>query len=276
MLDGWGSDATLYAGGTELVVLLKYGLASYRRLIDLKGIPELRKIEVEDGEISIGAVATFGDLRRHSGLRSGWGELVELIEQTANPRVWAAGTLGGNLSFADPHSDPATLLICWEAELDLAGIEGIRRVPVEDFIHGPRQTDLRSSEIVTRVILPRREGTSSTTGFRRFSTLERPTANAAVSLQTDENGRVRRAAVVVGAAGPAPARVADAEAFVAGATVDELAERADHLVSVVSERVEPIEDNHGGADYKRHLAGELARRALLDALAKLGNGDSYT
>lgn len=276
MLDGWGADATLYAGGTELIVLLKYELAAYGRLIDLKGIPELRAIEFEDGETSIGAVATYGDLRHHSGLRDGWSELAALIEQTANPRVWAAGTLGGNLAFADPHSDPATLLIGWEAELELAGIEGARRVSVEDFIHGPRQTDLRRSEIVTRVILPQRQGASSGTGFRRFSTLERPTANAAVSLQTDGNGRVRRAAVVVGAAGPAPARVADAEALVAGATVDELAERADRLAAVVSESVETIEDNHGGADYKRHLAGELARRALLDALAKLGNGDSYT
>lgn len=274
MLDGWGSDATLYAGGTELVVLLKYGLASYRRLIDLKGIPELRKIEVEDGETSIGAVATFGDLRRHFGLRNGWSELVELIEQTANPRVWAVSTLGGNLSFADPHSDPATLLIGWEAELELAGIEGVRRVPVEDFIRGPRQTNLRRSEIVTRAILPRRQGASSGTGFRRFSTLERPTANAAVTLRTDGNGRVRHAAVVVGAVGPAPARVADAETLVVGSTVGELAERADHLAAIVSERVEPIEDNYGGVDYKRHLAGELARRALLDALARLG--ESYT
>jgi carbon-monoxide dehydrogenase medium subunit len=276
ILNRWGSDAALYAGGTELIVLLKYRLATYEHLIDLKSIPELQTIEVEDERASIGAVATYQQLRRHFDLRNRWGELVELVEQTANPRVWAAGTLGGNLSFADPHSDPATLLIGWGAELELTGVDGTRRVPVEDFIHGPMQTDLRHSEILTRIILARRQGRASSTGFRRFSTLERPTANAAVNLQTDESGCVQRAAVVVGAVGPTPARVVDAEALIAGAAVGELAGRTDQLAGVVSERVEPIEDNYGSVDYKRHLAGELTRRALLEALAKLGNGGSHT
>ena len=273
MLDGWGPDAALYAGGTELVVLLKYGLAVYEHLIDLKSLPELQSIEVEDGAASIGAVTTYQDLLRHSGLRRQWGELLYMIKQQGNPRVWAAGTLGGNLSFAEPHSDPATLLIGWRAELECAGAAGVRRVPVEDFIHGPLQTDLGPSEIVTRIILAR-QGARSGTGFRRLSMLERPTANAAVSLGTDGNGRVERATAVVGAVGPAATRVTDAEEIMVDTTVNELAERADHIAVVVSESVEPLEDGHGSADYKRHLAGELTRRALLEALAKLGNSGS--
>jgi len=271
MLDGWGSDAALYAGGTELVVLLKYGLAVYEHLIDLKSLPELQSIEVEDGAASIGAVATYRDLLRHSGLRRQWGELSHMIKQQGNPRVWAAGTLGGNLSFAESHSDPATLLISWRAELECAGAAGVRRVPVEDFIHGPLQTDLGPSEVITRIILAR-QGVRSGTGFQRLSMLERPTANAAVSLGTDGNGRVQRATAVVGAVGPAATRMTDAEEIMVDATFNELAERADHIAVVVSERVEPLEDGHGSADYKRHLAGELTRRALLEALAKLGNG----
>lgn len=274
MLDRWGPDATLYAGGTELVVLLKYGLAIYEHLIDLKSLPELQSIEVEDGAASIGAVATYQDILRHSGLRRQWGELSRMIKQQGNPRVWAAGTLGGNLSFAEPHSDPATLLVSWRAELECSGIDGVRRVPVEEFIHGPLQTDLGPSEVVTRIILARRQGARSGTGFRRLSMLERPTTNAAVSLETDGNGRVQRATAVVGAVGPAATRVADAEEIMVDTTVDELAERADHVAVVVSERVEPLEDGHGSADYKRHLAGELTRRALLDALAKLDNSNT--
>lgn len=274
MLDCWGPDATLYAGGTELVVLLKYGLAIYEHLIDLKSLPELQSIEVEDGAASIGAVATYQDLLRHSGLRRQWGELSQMIKQQGNPRVWAAGTLGGNLSFAEPHSDPATLLVGWRAELECFGIDGVRRVPVEDFIHGPLQTDLGPSELVARIILARRQGARSGTGFRRLSMLERPTANAAVSLETDGNGRIQRATAVVGAVGPAATRVTDAEEIMVDTTVAELAGRADHVAVVVSERVEPLEDGHGSADYKRHLAGELTRRALLDALAKLGNSQS--
>src|SRR5918911_1740620 len=161
MLESWGSNATLYAGGTELVVLLKYGLAVYEHLIDLKSIPELRTIEIEDRETSIGAVATYRDLIHHSNLRKKWGELPDLIEQTANPRVWAVGTLGGNLSFAEPHSDPATLLISWGAELELVGNDEMRRVPVEDFIYGPLRTGLRRTEMLTRIILPAQQGMSS-------------------------------------------------------------------------------------------------------------------
>ena len=273
MLDGFGPDAALYAGGTELVVLLKYGLAVYEHLIDLKCLPELQSIEVDDGGASIGAVATYRDLLRHSGLRRQWGELSQMIKQQGNPRVWAAGTLGGNLSFAEPHSDPATLLISWRAELECSGVNGVRRVPVEDFIQGPLQTDLGPTEIVTRIILSR-QGERSGTGFQRLSMLERPTANAAVSLETNGNGHVQRATAVVGAVGLKAKRLAEAEEIMINSTVEELAERADDVAVVVSERVEPLDDGHGGADYRRHLSGELTRRALLDALVKLSSSDS--
>jgi CO/xanthine dehydrogenase FAD-binding subunit len=90
-------------------VLLKYGLAVYEHLIDLKSLPELQSIEVEDGHASIGAVATYQRSTPSLWFAAPVGRIAYMIKQQGNPRVWAAGTLGGNLSFAEPHSDPATL-----------------------------------------------------------------------------------------------------------------------------------------------------------------------
>ena len=136
MLAGYGDAAGVYAGGTELLLAMKHDALQYDHLIDVKVIPGLDSIELHDGRIEIGATATHRSIERSALVREHQPVLAELESQVANVRVRATGTLGGNLCFAEPHSDPATLLLVLEATVTAEGPGGIREIPIEKLIAG--------------------------------------------------------------------------------------------------------------------------------------------
>src|SRR5437016_3618738 len=111
LLRQYGDDAALYCGGSELVLLMKLGFADYGHLIDLKGIDGLRVLHEHDGALHVGAATTHRQLERSPIVREGWPALARMERNVANVRVRTVGSLGGNLCFADPHSDPATFLL---------------------------------------------------------------------------------------------------------------------------------------------------------------------
>ena len=119
LVEEHGEDAALYAGGTELLLLMKLGFASFGHLVDVKPVAGLRTIERVDGVLRIGGTVTHREIERSPLVREGWPELAEMERHVANVRVRATGTLGGNLSFADPHSDPATFLLAAGASVRL-------------------------------------------------------------------------------------------------------------------------------------------------------------
>ncbi len=110
MLAEFGEKGRLYAGGTELLLAMKHDLLRYEHLVDVKTIPDLNKIEMKNGALMIGSTATHRAIERSSVVKQNLPVLAEMETQVANVRVRASGTLGGNLCFAEPHSDPATLL----------------------------------------------------------------------------------------------------------------------------------------------------------------------
>jgi CO/xanthine dehydrogenase FAD-binding subunit len=111
MLAHYGDEAGIYAGGTELLLAMKHSALNYRHLIDLKVVPGLNSIEVRNGSLEIGATATHRGIERSAAVQQHLPVLAEMESRVANVRVRATGTLGGNLCFAEPHSDPATLLL---------------------------------------------------------------------------------------------------------------------------------------------------------------------
>lgn len=264
-----GDDASLYAGGTELLLVMKEGLARFPYLVNLKTVPELGTIALSDdsSRLEIGALATHRQLERVALVRQHAPVLSEMESMVANVRVRAVGTLGGNLCFAEPHSDPATLLLAWGAEIELASTEGRRTLPIDQFMLGMFETARQPGEVMTRVLLPLLpDGTAG--AYVKFATHERPTATVAALVRV-QDGVVAAAHLAVGSVGPTPVRVTEAEDLMRGEAPSEALLQA--AAEYARRAVEPTDDLYGAEDYKRHLAGVLTGRALRQALAKAGH-----
>ena len=267
LLERYGEDAALYCGGTELLLLLKLGFASFGHLVDLKGIEELRGVRAENGGLVLGAAATHRELERSPLVIERLPALAAMERQVANLRVREVGTLGGNLCFSDPHSDPATFLLAVEAEVDCRrGGEASRRVPIADFVVGPYQTALREGEVLLAVRVPSLPP-GAAVAHAKFAVHERPAATVACFARVEE-GEVAEARVAVGSVGARPVRAREAEQLLVGAPAAELDRQ---LVGEACERAaeasEPVEDANGSADYKAQLVRVLVERTLREALA---------
>ena len=257
-----GEDAALYAGGTELLLAMKLGLAHWPHLIDLKQLPELDGVELEPDRVRIGARATHMEIERSPLIQAAVPGLSRLEGRIANVRVRAAGTLIGNICFGEPHADPPTLLAALGAEIELQGPGGRRTLPLIEFMTGAYENALQPEEIALAVRIPR-PGPGVQAGYRNFKVLERPCAGVAVVGRVEEGRFSSPPQVYAGSADEIPRAVPSEMLKGAGADDQEaLAE----LARQAARSVDPIDDLSGSAEYKRHLIGVLARRAALDVL----------
>jgi carbon-monoxide dehydrogenase medium subunit len=267
LLEEHGEDAVVYGGGTELVLLMKLGFAAYGHLVDVKPIAELSGIDVNDGTLRIGAAVTHRAIERSSIVAAGWPEFVRMERGLANIRVRAMGTLGGNLAFADPHSDPAAFLLAADARIVLGRGEARRRVPAADFILGPYTTALEPGELVVAIEVPALPAGAGMAHLR-FAFHERPAVTVSV-LARVVDGRIEEARVAVGSVGVMPVRATASEAMLVGLDaghVDAAALAA--AGESAAEASEPVTDPNGSAEYKRHLVAVLVGRAVRAAIAK--------
>lgn len=251
-----GEEAVLYAGGTELLLAMKMGLAHWPHLIDVKHIPDLQGIRIEDGVLVIGAVATHHMIQRDARVRTGWLALAKLEADVANVRVRAAGTLAGNLAFGEPHADPPAMLVALDATVVVAGSGGRRELSVEEFVVGPYETALGADELVVEIRVPP-IAEDARVAYRNFRILERPSIGVAVRVSVLDGRFAGAPTVVLGAVEETPRRL-DLSEF-AGAAV---AEAAREIGDAASAAVAPVDDLAGSAEYKAHLTGVLVRRLL--------------
>lgn len=260
MLTHFGDEAAIYAGGTELLLLMKEGLVHYPHLIDIKTIRLLDAITVDSAEqtLQIGSLATHYALEHSPLVRRHAPTLGEVESQIANVRVRVAGTIGGNLCFAEPHSDLATLLLAWGGSLHLDGPRGTRQVPIDEFFLGFLETTRQADEILTRITIPLLEK-GRAGAYEKFSLHERPMATAASFLAL-KNEVIQDARLVIGSVGPAPIRVIAAEAMLDGEHPS--AELFAAAGECARNATEATDDIYGSAEYKSHLACVLSKRAL--------------
>lgn len=267
LADRYGEDAAFYCGGTELLLLLKLGFASFGHLVDLKQIEELGGLRAEDGELVIGAAVTHRALERSDLVQERLPALAKMERRVANLRVREVGTLGGNLCFSDPHSDPATFLLALDAEVESRrGDEAARRTPISDFVVGPYQTSLRPGEVLTTVRIPELPRGAAVV-HAKFAFHERPTATVACLARVVE-GEVAEARVAVGSVGARPARAPAAEQMLTGAPAKEI---GNGLLAEAGERAAeaatPVDDATGSAEYKAQLVRVLVERTFREAVA---------
>lgn len=254
----YGDDGAVYAGGTELLMAMKLGLARWGHLIDVKPIAELREVSATPTALRIGAGVTHWRLERDAAVGRAIPALARLEANVANVRVRAAGTIGGNLAFAEPHADPPAMLMALGATVVLQGSGTTRTLPVADFVTGMYQTALGEDEILIRIELPL-PAKDVRVSYVKFQILERPSVGVAIAAAVKERRFVGAPSVVVGAVDEMPRAVATAQLAgedpSARGTGEALAEAARAAVS-------PVADLAGSVDYKRHLVGVFARRAL--------------
>jgi carbon-monoxide dehydrogenase medium subunit len=264
MLADFGEKARLYAGGTELLLAMKHDLLRYEHLVDVKTIPDLNKIELKNGSLMIGSTATHRAIERAAIVNENLPVLARMETKVANVRVRASGTLGGNLCFAEPHSDPATLLLALGAQAHVQGKAGAKTVGIDKLITGAYETSLAAEELLTSVEIPILAN-SQRAAYVKFQLHERPTLGLALVLDVDGNN-IRKASVVVGSVSAFPTQSDKANALLIGSKAQAEKQLPD-AAEALTEAAEPVDDLEGSAEYKRHLISVFLRRAFAQALS---------
>jgi len=280
LLAGLGEDAAAYAGGTELLLLMKLGLLRPRHLVDVKRIRGFSEI-TGGARLTIGAAVTHRAVERSALVRARCPLVGSVARHVANVRVRNVGTVGGNLAFADPHSDLATLFMTLDASIELRSPRGRREMALADFVRGPWETARASDELLGSVTLAPWAGDTAA-AYVKFGVHERPTLAVAAALRLDglvgagRSGGVRivDARVAVGCVGPKPVRVAAAEARLRGASVADVEDAARAASDIAAAGVDPADDLYGSADYKREMVAVFVRRALRIAAARARGAES--
>jgi carbon-monoxide dehydrogenase medium subunit len=266
LLAAHGPEAAIYAAGTELLVVMKERLVHFPHLVNIKTIPGLANIslDTERETVEIGPLATHRAIERSGLIREHAPLLADLAARVANVRVRAVGTIGGNICFAEPHSDPATLLVAWGARLTLTSQERTRDLPVEEFFLGILETVRRHEEVLTAIHVPLPPSDAGS-AYERFKIHERPAATVAAVLRVAAD-EIVEARLVAGSVGPRPMRLPLAEAVLigqrpVGSLFASAAERA-------RDEADIMEDQFESSDYKRHLVQVLTERALTAAAGR--------
>ncbi len=269
MLASLGDSGRLYAGGTELLATMKEGALLYDTLVDVKTVPGLADIRVQDGELWIGAAVTHFSIETSPIVRELLPVLSYVESRVANTRVRATGTLVGNLCFAEPHSDPATMLLCLDARVVAQSTRGERQLTIDEFFVGAYETALEEDEVVTSVVVPLPPA-NWRMAYKKFQIIERPTLGLGVVLELNDGGdSVAAARVAVGCVSESPLRSSAAEAQLAG-PLESLLERLDAAGDSLADEADLLDDREGSAEYKRHLIKVFLKRAVQQALQSDG------
>lgn len=267
----YGQAAQFWAGGTDLLLEWRRGAIDLEYCIDLSALEDLRTIQVDDRRVRIGALATIASIHSHRELDNVFAVLGEVAAQFATPLIRNTATLGGNLCHAVPSADFAPPLMALNAEACLLGPDGERRMPVESFFIGVKETALRPDEMLIEIRIPQ---PSPRTGcaFERMarSSVDIALANAAVRISADRLGTIRQARVVLGAVAPVPFRAKGAEEYLLGKAVSELGQEGQARVGhLAASETAPITDVRTTAAYRGYVSEVLVRRALHRSLRRL-------
>ena len=263
LLAAHNGDAKPIAGGQSLVPMLAFRLAAPSLLVDLRKLPDLRKIDISATGLTLGAMVRWRDILDDARLRTAHPLLVAAVTQVAHYQIRNRGTIGGSIAHADPAAEIPGIVVTCEAEIAVVGSAGPRAIKAQDFFLGPLTTALAADEIIVEIRFPAWPQ-SRRFGFREFARRRGDFAMAAAALWFDEDaGKARNAHVGVIGVGDRPQRLSPVEAVLNGRVVDEAAIAAAEAAAAAA--VDPQTDIHASADYRRALTGTMVERALRDA-----------
>jgi len=267
LLTRYGDEAKVLAGGQSLIPMMKLRIASPRYLVDVNGIEALTGCGRDGDRLVLGALCRHADVIASPIVGEHLPLMLDAARLTADVQVRNRGTIAGSLAHADPAGDWPAALLALETDVTIAGPDGVRTTPLSAFIVDAYTTQLTASELITQVAVRIPQGRCGG-AYAKFEKRagDFAVASAGVQLEIDEAGRCRSVSVSLGAVGPSPFRARRASALLTGQlpSPDLLTE----MERLVREETSPFDDTRGTAEYKRHLAGVLFRRAFAAAAAR--------
>ena len=261
LLENESGRAKVFAGGTDLIVQMQEGHLEPSLLVDIKQIPETRKIIFGSDNIRIGSAVTGAEIGEDQKLREMWPGVVEAAELIGSYQIQGRATIGGNLCNASPAADSVPALIAAGAKVAIMGPLGERETPIEKLLSGPGKTFLKKGEFVTTIILPLQKKAASDAYLRFIPRTEMDIAvvGAGVSLAVGSDGVCSGARLSLGAISPTALLVEKATDILVGNRLDSSVLSA--LSKAASDICQPIDDKRGTIEFRTKVAGVLACRA---------------
>ena len=258
----------VFAGGTDLMVLLEAGALKHRNFLSIRHLPELARIEITPEHVTLGALTTYTQIQRDETMRREFPLLPAAARETGSIAIQNRGTLGGNIVNASPAADSPPALLVYDAELELVSASGARRVAYRDFHTGYKQFDMRADELLGRIRLPRTTGDLQTyyrkVGTRKAQAISKICFAAGARLASD--GRIGDVRLGLGSVGPTVVRCTRTEEALRDRTLDEATIKA--ACALLVEEIAPIDDMRSTAQYRARVAANL----LADFLSNLKTG----
>lgn len=253
-------SARILAGGTDLLVQMRAGMVNPGLIVDIKKVAELNSIEeTADGGFIVGAAVSGAVLEEHPRFGQVWPGVLEGLNLIGSTQVQGRASAGGNLCNGSPAGDSVPAMVAAGAVVTIKGPDGVREMPVEDFLVGPGRTNLAPGEILVNFILPPRAPGSSDAYLRMIPRTEMDIAVVGVGVSlTLEDGVCTAARVGLGAVAPTVLLVTDAAEALIGTKLDDAA--LDAAAAACSAACNPIDDKRGTIAYRTKVAGVLLKR----------------
>ncbi|PTE10075.1 FAD binding domain-containing protein [Mesorhizobium helmanticense] len=270
LLAGSTGTAAILAGGSDLLVRMKGGFIEPDLIVDIKAIEGLSEIRETSEGFSIGAAVPCAVLGESKALKKAWPGVVEAANLIGSKQVQGRCTIVGNLCNASPAADSVPALVAAGARAVVVGPAGRRTIAVESVPTGPGKTSLAKGEIIEAILLDKRHPHSGDAYLRFIPRTEMDIAvvSAGVNLTLDEQGRVKSARLALGAVAPTVILVEEAAEVLNGSKLDEAT--LERLAKVCSGACRPIDDKRGTVEFRRKVAGVLAKRAAITAYKRAG------
>jgi carbon-monoxide dehydrogenase medium subunit len=272
LLKEYGYDAKVLAGGQSLVPMMNFRLVQPAVLVDINNIPDLKSIQTHAKGIRLGAMVRHSQVERDSIIEERIPLLHETMPQIATAQIRNRGTIGGSLAHADPSAELVAVTTALEARFKIQNQEGERWVPVDDFFVGLLMTVLEPEELLVEIEFP---GLPARSGWSLKEVARRPHDFALIGvvavMTLDKKDRCQAAKLVYLSAGDGPVSAVEAADLLKGQEITE------DLITAAAEKaatdeIDPGSDIHATADFRRHLANVLTRRALLEAYQRAKGG----
>jgi CO/xanthine dehydrogenase FAD-binding subunit len=265
-----GQEGRVLAGGQSLVPMLNLRIISPAVVVDINRIEALNCLRADDDTLTVGALVRHADLLRSLDVRTGWPLLWEATTQVAHMAIRNRGTVCGSVSHNDPSAEHPGVLVTMGGTVVVAGVAGRRELPAEEFFTGMLSNALQPGEMVVELRYPRRPAGTGVAFVEFARRLGDFAIAGAAAMLTLRDGVCERARLTIVGMGEGPFRVRAVEEMLTARALrgkqsqDAFAEAA----AAVTAAVDPTDDVHASASYRRHLAGVMATQALETALAR--------